>query len=90
MGNLAVNQILESPQSSKDYVNSWANNFKEEHSKYCQTSDMNEDVTFAEIYHSLIHSAALETLLQLDNTYALSLQDLLSHRDSALKTAQEK
>ncbi|XP_046861020.1 protein C12orf4 homolog [Xenia sp. Carnegie-2017] len=42
------------------------------------------------MYHFLIHSSALETLLQLENSYALAVQDLLKQRDAALMKLEEK
>ena len=32
--------------------------------------------TFANVYHTLIHSPALETLLNLEHTYALAMENL--------------
>ena len=33
--------------------------------------------TFSDMYHSLIHSPALDTLLQLEHTYALAMDNSL-------------
>lgn len=90
MADLSIKQVLTLKETANECISIWANTFKQEHSEYCVTNDMCEDAAFADIYHSLIHSAALETLLQLENSYALSLQELLSHRENALTTAQEK
>lgn len=49
----------------------------------------NEDV-FAEVYHNLIHSPALDTLLTLEHTYAITVGDLIWQRDKALKVMEER
>ena len=36
-----------------------------------------EGPTFSDMYHSLIHSPALDTLLQLEHTYALAMDNSL-------------
>ena len=44
-----------------------------------------EGPTFSDMYHSLIHSPALDTLLQLEHTYALAMENSLQ----AWKNARE-
>ena len=43
------------------------------------------DSAWSEIYHDLIHSPALESLLQLEHTYAVAMKDMVKQRDQALK-----
>ena len=50
---------------------------------------MNED-TFPGIYHSLIHSSHLNTLLQLEHTYGIAIQDIMKARDNALEMLQKR
>ena len=90
MADLALGQIFESTQIANDYSSSWSDVFTQEHSKYCTISDVSEESAFAEMYHSLIHSPAFETLLQLENTYAFAVQDLLEQRENAVKAMEEK
>ena len=90
MAKLALEQVKNSPQTGKDCVNAWTSAFTQEHSKYCTVRDVSEETAFSEMYHSLIHSPALETLLQLENTYALAMEDLLMKKESAIKSMEEK
>ena len=46
--------------------------------------------TFANVYHTLIHSPALETLLNLEHTYALSMENIIRQRDKDLKHLESK
>uniref|UniRef100_A0A7M5UWM5 Uncharacterized protein n=1 Tax=Clytia hemisphaerica TaxID=252671 RepID=A0A7M5UWM5_9CNID len=43
------------------------------------------DSAWSDIYHDLIHSPALESLLQLEHTYAVTMKDMVKQRDQALK-----
>ena len=46
--------------------------------------------SFSSIYHSLIHSSASETLLNLEHTYALTMENLISKRDADISHITEK
>lgn len=46
--------------------------------------------TFANVYHTLIHSPALETLLNLEHTYALAMENITRQRDRDLKHLEAK
>lgn len=45
---------------------------------------------FPKVYHTLIHSPALETLLNLEHIYALSMENLTQQRDRDLRRLEEK
>ena len=54
--------------------------------KFSMTGDSSvssSDVGFSEIYHKLIHSPALETLLQLEHTYAMAVDEVVKAWDNA-------
>lgn len=40
------------------------------------STELANDAEFPEVYHMLIHSPALETLLQLEHTYAMAVADV--------------
>ena len=52
--------------------------------------EISKELQFSEVYHSLIHSPALETLLNLEHTYALTIEDLILQRDSDLKYLDDR
>ena len=89
MGSSALEQMNFS-QKITDYVSSWTNAFMQEHASYSSVSDKTEDTVFSEMYKSLIHSSALETLLQLENTYAMAMDDVVMKKENAIKTMEEK
>lgn len=90
MACAALGQMKQSSQNASDYVTSWTNAFTQEHGSYSSVSDKSEETVFSEMYKSLIHSSALETLLQLENTYALAMDDAVTKKESAIKTMEEK
>lgn len=90
MACTALEQMKQSSQNASDYVTSWTNAFTQEHCSYSSVSDKSEETVFSEMYKSLIHSSALETLLQLENTYALAMDDAVTKKESAIKTMEEK
>ena len=49
----------------------------------------NEQV-FSEVYHSLIHSSTLQTLLNLEHTYAFAVANMIKRRDDDLEEIKER
>ncbi|GIY29221.1 protein C12orf4 homolog [Caerostris darwini] len=73
-----------------ELVQKWAKAFKEEHMKFAEVEEPSEGATFPEMYHKLIHSPALETLLNLEHSYALAVGELVQARDEALTQMQQR
>lgn len=64
---------------------SFALNILKEVKKYTKPEEVHQEQKFSQVYHKLIHSAALETLLNLEHTYALTVEDLIQQRDKDLQ-----
>jgi len=77
-------------QGISDCVSSWANAFTQEHASYSLVNDKNKETVFSVMYKSLTHTSALETLLQLENTYALAMDDAVTKMENAIKAMEEK
>ena len=93
--NDVADKLLESysqnPEQFESALDSWSDAFTQECSRYSDAKEVKtEELKFSEMYHSLIHSSALVTLLQLENTYALAVQDVLAQRDTALSILEQK
>ncbi|CAL1264864.1 unnamed protein product [Larinioides sclopetarius] len=73
-----------------ELVQRWTKAFKEEHMKFAKVEEPSENITFPEMYHKLIHSPALETLLNLEHSYALAVGELVQQRDQALQQMQQR
>lgn len=73
-----------------DVVTKWHNAFSEEVKCYAKPESVTEQQVFSEVYHSLIHSPALDTLLNLEHTYALTIEDLIQQRDKDLEYLDDR
>ncbi|XP_067673825.1 FERRY endosomal RAB5 effector complex subunit 3-like [Haliotis asinina] len=71
--------------SSADLAKRWTKAFTQEVKAYSTPVEVTNDQVFSEVYHTLIHSPALETLLNLEHTYALAVEDLTDQRDKDLQ-----
>ena len=79
-------------------IEQWAECFSDNLIQYSSPSDsgggMNmepaSDAEFPEVYHKLIHSPALETLLQLEHTYAMAVADVCKGWDNARTVLHER
>ena len=48
------------------------------------------EAVFSEVYHSLIHSPALETLLNLEHKYSIDMGDVIEKRDREISLMEER
>ena len=74
-------------------INKWAESFVlncAEFSPPGENSSVTSNAKFAEVYHKLIHSSALETLLQLEHTYAMAVDEVIKAWDNARGIMQER
>lgn len=75
-------------------VEQWVSCFTENNVEFAPVMESkgleNVDLTFPEVYHKLIHSPALETLLQLEHTYALAVLEMCKARDNAMEIIQRR
>lgn len=69
-------------------IEKWTKAFTEEHMRYATLEEPDESVTFPDMYHKLIHSPALETLLNLEHSYALAVGEDVQKRDKSLYELQ--
>lgn len=52
---------------------------------------MTDDIElFSTVYHKLVHSPALETILQVENSYSLETQEIIQARDQDLAELSTK
>ena len=56
-------------------INSLVSWFQEEHSNYAHFPAQPDETTFSEIYHALVNSNALDTLLQMEHTSSLKVAE---------------
>ncbi|XP_005104405.1 protein C12orf4 homolog [Aplysia californica] len=86
----AIKKVKDGEINADDLVNQWLPAYTEELKLYSKPYEPSKDEKFAEVYHSLIHSPALETLLNLEHEYSLGVERLIKDRDRDLQHLQEK
>eukprot|EP00794_Sanderia_malayensis_P015610 gene15610-17183_t len=90
-GNNAVNGVKEKPELIDNLLDSWTNAYFKEHTEYqIQNGRDAENIEFANVYHELIHSPALETLLQLEHNYSVAVGEMLEQRNISLEKLHQK
>ena len=58
--------------------------------EYACVEPASDEMLFSEIYHSLIHSPSLDSLLSLDDTYSVDMQKLLTERDRNIASIDKR
>lgn len=76
--------------SGGDTVSKWANLYKDEHAEFAHCVEMSDEKTFSQIYHTLIHSPALETLFQLEHGYAFAVSEMLKGKQNANEVLEKR
>ncbi|ELU15738.1 hypothetical protein CAPTEDRAFT_117173 [Capitella teleta] len=71
-------------------VAEWTNAYSQEVIECAKQESISNDVMFSEIYHCLIHSPALEALLNLEHTYAIAVSDVIARRDQDLLHLEQR
>lgn len=91
LSHAVTNLIKKEPDQITDKVASWTNAYSKEHICYQGKEDKNGDeVEFSCVYHALIHSPALETLLQLEHSYSVAVKELMEQAEVALDKLQKR
>ncbi|KAJ8319300.1 hypothetical protein KUTeg_004391 [Tegillarca granosa] len=81
----AVDKVINGEKNIDDLVEQWTKAYTQEVKKYAKPEEITEEQKFSEVYHKLIHSPALDTLLNLEHTYCLTMEDLIQQRDKDLE-----
>ncbi|KAK7492835.1 hypothetical protein BaRGS_00015973 [Batillaria attramentaria] len=85
-----LQQVRQGAVDSKNLISRWTKAFSQEVKEYATIEEEDHNHAFSNVYHTLIHSPALETLLNLEHTYALSMENITRQRDKDLKHLEDK
>lgn len=85
----AIEKVRRGEVDVDKLAQAWETAFKQEVKEFAKLEEVSAEQRFSEVYHALIHSPALETLLNLEHTYALTIEDLIHQRDEDLKHLDE-
>ena len=88
--DMVLEEVRMSDKLLEERVGQWADLFKNEHLFYSEEVEGSDELSFAVAYHSLIHSPALGTLLKLEHTYAMAMQQENEKKEMAMKKLESK
>lgn len=74
----------------EEVIKSWEKAFREETVEYTEPHGATDEELFSTVYHKLVHSPALETMLQVEHSYALAVRELAGQRDEQLTALMQK
>lgn len=68
----------------------WTKAYSREWRQYAKAEEPSDSLLFSEVYRTVIHSAAMETLLHIEHSYAKAMEDLVRRRDEDLESLESK
>lgn len=68
----------------------WTRAFTEEHIMHAHAETISNEEVFSDMYHTLVHSPVLYTLLSLEHSYAVQMEGLVQKRDDDLAKLQSR
>ncbi|XP_072936282.1 FERRY endosomal RAB5 effector complex subunit 3 [Epargyreus clarus] len=80
-----LNQLKNSEINVEGIVKNWERLFKENVVEFAEQKGTSDEEVFAAAYHKLVHSPALETILQVESSYAKTVMNMLKNRDEDIK-----
>lgn len=58
--------------------------------EYAEPHGATDEELFSTVYHKLVHSPALETMLQVEHSYALAVRELMAQKDEQVGALTQK
>ncbi|XP_036370834.1 protein C12orf4 homolog isoform X1 [Octopus sinensis] len=89
-GEAALNRVKSGEVSADDLVKKWTKAFTQEVKEFAKPEEVTNEQVFSEVYHTLIHSPALETLLNLEHSYAMDIENITQNRDEDIAHLENK
>uniref|UniRef100_A0A1B6G7P0 Uncharacterized protein n=1 Tax=Cuerna arida TaxID=1464854 RepID=A0A1B6G7P0_9HEMI len=74
----------------EDVIKYWEKNFKENTVEFGEKSGANDAEVFSAVYHKLVHSPALEMILQQEHSYAIAVSEIVAERDKQVTHLTDK
>jgi len=73
-----------------DVVKFWDTAFRSEHVEYAEQAGQSDEELFSVVYHKLVHSPALETILQAEQVFAETARTAAKRRTGKIATLSER
>ncbi|XP_028170012.1 protein C12orf4 homolog [Ostrinia furnacalis] len=85
-----LNQLKNSELNVEGIVKNWEKMFKDNVMEFAEQKGTSDEEVFAAAYHKLVHSPALETILQVENSYAKTVMNTVKNRDEDIKVLTQR
>ncbi|XP_045533252.1 protein C12orf4 homolog [Pieris brassicae] len=85
-----LNQLKNGELNIEGIIKGWEKNFKENVLEFAEQKGSSDEEVFATAYHKLVHSPALETILQVESSYAKTVMNMIQNRDKDIKNLTER
>ncbi|GAB1597282.1 protein C12orf4 homolog [Argonauta hians] len=89
-GEAAIDRVKSGEVAVEDLVQKWTKAFTQEVKEFAKPEEVTNEQVFSEVYHTLIHSPALETLLNLEHSYAMDIETITQNRDEDIVHLENK
>lgn len=87
---LLLKQLQNGETDVEGLVKSWEKLFKDNIVEYADQKGTSDEEVFAAAYHKLVHSPAVETILQVENSYANTVAETLQSRDEDIRKLTQR
>ncbi|XP_059062974.1 protein C12orf4 homolog [Achroia grisella] len=85
-----LNQLKTSEINVEGIIKNWEKLFKDNVMEFAEQKGTSDEEVFAAAYHKLVHSPALETILQVENSYAKTVTNMLKNRDEDIEKLTQR
>lgn len=85
-----IDQFKNSELNVESIIKNWEKQFKENVVDFAEQKGSSDEEVFAAAYHKLVHSPALEIIMQVESSYAKTVMDMLKSRDEDIQKLTQK
>ncbi|CAK1541153.1 unnamed protein product [Leptosia nina] len=85
-----IDQLKNGALNVEGIIKGWEKNFKENVLEFAEQKGSSDEEVFATAYHKLVHSPALETILQVESSYAKTVMNMIQNRDEDIRKLTER
>lgn len=85
-----INQLKNSQINIDMIVKNWEKQFKDNVLEFADQKGTSDEEVFAMAYHKLVHSPALETILQVEDSYAMTVAEMLKNKDEDIRKLTDR
>lgn len=93
LDNIALDSIKRGQNGEvdvEDIIKKFERLYKDETAEYAAPRGSTDEELFATVYHKLVHSPALEAMLQVEHSYSIHVNEMTTHRDDELDALTER